>query len=193
MPRSKPTRTRQRNSGGRPPKLPSNPPKGGWWWVWETIEKNPIKSLAGTIGTILSIGSYIGGVFAQPEIILTGSDPNQLLLLPFVVKNNSSILTMTGANPLCRIESIFFVQKGSDKNLIMRLSSLTVAPKSIANFTCSIGVAVKSVAEAHLFVSVEYYTLGIWRRRSPEAEFTWLPEATPPHWIGGPFPERNRE
>jgi hypothetical protein len=119
----------------------------------------------------------------SPEIHMVGQDASPFML-PFSLKNRSSIFDMRDVEFLCATKH---TQVG---NLVIQGFSFkearpntTVHANKIAAFRCPITNA-KTNIQSTVYPVVRYHTLWFPREHS-DVNFTWFEDATPPRWVEG--------
>ena len=141
-----------------------------------------IGSAGGTL-SLMDKGWDILVVHTEPEIHAPEAAAD-ILSLPFSIKNPSPFFTMYDLSWICGIGQI----KGERIDLsnfgITSTQMITVPPGGVALVQCLIHGITKNM-KATIFPIVNYKTLMIIPRHYEDKGFTWLPDASPPHWIEG--------
>jgi len=119
-----------------------------------------------------------------PEIHVSGQD-SSAFLLPFSVKNNSSMFSMRDAEWTCIIKK---AQTGRVilQNMVVGYAGAraTIEPSATAYFRCNLTSS--STTNAVIIPRVTFKTLWFLRTYQ-DTTFTWLGEANPPRTIEGEY------
>jgi hypothetical protein len=162
------------------------------------LHKNRFSTIGSILAAIVTFGGVVGLIWliydtyehTFPEIHLFATDSHWPFLLPFTVKNNSSIFAMHDIQWYCYIDKIDFAAGGGIYYIMLSDSTkTTIGPEKAVNYRCLLaGVESKWLKSGRLLVYVKYFTLGF-IRTSDSVPFTWLPQADPPRWIEGEIPQ----
>lgn len=160
------------------------------------IVNHPVASLIGLVAAVGGIAELVHQAVLYPDIFAEKeADVSSPFALPFSVKNNSLIFSMTNSSMVCYIDKVL-TKNGSSFSKFAVVSALTttIKPKDNAAFRCLLAgnagqrsvfhIPQNDVLSAHIILRVEYTILGI-PRVSPGTQFTWYTAATPPRWIAG--------
>jgi hypothetical protein len=104
-------------------------------------------------------------------------------VLPFSIRNVGSFFEIKDAQWICRIPNLTFRGNSFTDLTIATGGKTTIAPNSTVLARCSIKGAASNV-QATVTPVITYKTLWI-SREYGDASFTWLADASPPHWIEG--------
>jgi len=146
--------------------------------------------------TLVGVAGLALDAIREPSISFEGeADVSSPLSSPFTVTNKSSWFSMKNVIFICRIGSLKSKGGASVTNGYLITDTIdNVEAGDDVSFRCRAGTGVNGAKEflklpdnvisAHIFVRLQYRTLWF-SRTSPEIEFTWFTEATPPRWIKG--------
>jgi hypothetical protein len=156
----------------------------------EVLRSTPgrILTLIAAVSLVWTFSDHVYQTYlsTRPEIHVSGQDASAFSL-PFSVKNNSSIFTMYQAEWKCGIRK---VQLGQliiqDLSVTYSAAKASIPPGGTAYFRCNVTDLTPDTAVIVPFIS--YKTLGF-PRVYEDAVFTWLPQAKPPRWIEGEYPQ----
>ena len=154
----------------------------------EPASPSPSNPAAKVWSVLIAIGS-IGGFVSLAEkvwtIAITETKPDIRPLnlsadpfsLPFVIRNQSTVFTMSGVRWACGIDSgslsdLSLLTYGAPTDILAGRSLLARCPAEAKD------------SDATIIPIVRYKTFGL-PRFYFESSFTWLAKASPPQWIEG--------
>jgi hypothetical protein len=180
------------------PPLPS-PPRFN---ILQALVNHPFALLIGLIASIFALGSAAYDAVRSADIDIDSSDRYDALAFPFTVTNKSTMFPMQKTSLVCDIDN--FEWRGSrGPGRLQSVGSfnggyVTTSPGATGLFMCQTAEIngrrdpMFVIASGHLLISVEYYTLWVFKRQSSPTEFSWFARGENPHWVKG-IPERYRQ
>jgi hypothetical protein len=149
------------------------------WWGKLLV----LLALLGSIQTSLSTYTFFLSIYNDtvPDVHAVGSDKTPFVL-PFIVKNNSHFLAMTGLTWSCYLDDVKADNGASISGITIETvdKPITIKPQGTEEFRCRIDIGKSPTTK--IIPEINYKTLGLFRHYA-DKRFTWYGSADPPRWV----------